>query len=183
MALMPVSMDIAVNVIVFLSDFEPSIGDEEEESWSQESLESTPQDEADKKMLIFSECDSQFDLLETAIRSWTLRLLSPTEDFIVLKEPVELVQLFFSIEGDLDNLVDWEECNGKDEDDVGVEGDELMNCILSSSIFAVVGAVPYHPPGLEAWVLGVGAGVNIPVSCRIVNISVFLSTKVLLAII
>ena len=58
-----------------------------------------------------------------------------------------------------------------------------MNCILSSSIFAVVGTVPYHPPGLEAWVLGVGAGINIPVSCRIVNISVFLSTKVLLAII
>ena len=92
MALMPISMDVAVNVIVFLSDFEPSIGDEEEERWSHESLESTPQDEADKKMLIFSECDSQFDLLETAIRSWTLRLLGPAEDFIVIKELVELVQ-------------------------------------------------------------------------------------------
>ena len=175
MALMPISMDVAVNVIVFLSDFEPSIGDEEEERWSQESLESTPQDEADKKMLIFSECDSQFDLLETAIRSWTLRLLGPTEDFIVIKELVELVQLLPGIEEDLDDLVNGEESDGEAEDDVGVEGDEGMNRILLSRIFSVVGAVPGHPPGLELWVF-------IPVSCRIVNISVFRSTKVLLMI-
>ena len=105
-------------------------------------------------------------------------------DFIVHKELVEFVQLFLSVEWDLDNLVNEEESQGEGEDDVGVELEESTNCIISLKISAVVGAVTYHPPGLEFWVLVVRAGkVGIPVSCRIVNISVVLSTKVLLIII
>ena len=97
-------------------------------------------------------------------------------DFIVHKELVEFFQLFLGVEWDLDNLVNEEENKGEGEDDVGVEGEKFTDCIMSVSIFAVVGAVPYHPPGREFWVLS-------PVSCRIVHISVVISTKVLLIII
>ena len=74
-------------------------------------------------------------------------------DFIVHKELVEFVQLFLSVERDLDNLVNEEESQGEGEDDVGVELEESTNCIISLKISAVVGAVPYHPPGLEFRVL------------------------------
>ena len=126
-------------------------------------------------MLILSECISQFDLLETAIGVKTLRFLGLTEDVIVLQELVELVQLFLGVEWDLDNLVNEEENKGEGEDDVGVEGDEFTNCILISSILAVIGAVPYNPVGLETRVRDVLSS--------LVNIAYVSSTIVFLIII
>ena len=89
-------------------------------------------------------------------------LFSTTEDLIINyliihKELVELVKLFSSVEEDRDDLVDGEQEYAKAEDDVGVEGDELVNSVLSLRIFATVGAVPCNPPWLELWVLQVGA--------------------------
>ena len=126
-------------------------------------------------MLILSECVSQFDLLKTAICVKTLWLLTLTENIIVFKELVKLVQLFMSVEWDTDNLVNEEENKGDGKDDVGVEGDEFTNCILISSILAVIGAVPYNPIGLETRVREV-------VSSFVVNI-VYVSTIVFLIII
>ena len=71
------------------------------------------------------------------------------QDFIIHKDLVELVQLLLGTEEDFDNLVNGEEGDAKTKDDVGIEGDELVNSLLSFSIFSIVGAVPCHPPGLE----------------------------------
>ena len=71
------------------------------------------------------------------------------QDFVIHKDLVELVQLLLGTEEDFDNLVNGEEGDAKTKDDVGIEGDELVNSLLSFSIFSIVGAVPCHPPGLE----------------------------------
>ena len=92
-------------------------------------------------------------------------------DFIVHKELVEFFQLFLGVEWDLDNLVNEEENKGEGEDDVGVEGDEFTDCILISSILAVIGAVPYYPVGLETWVREV---VSVVVNIAYVSTIVFL---------
>ena len=70
MALVPVAMDIAVNVGLLLSDFNSSYCNIEEERWGQDNLESTSQDEASVIVVIFSKSVSEFDLLKTAISFW-----------------------------------------------------------------------------------------------------------------
>lgn len=82
----------------------------------------------------------------------TSLLFSTTEDLIILKELVELVELFSSVEEDRDDLVDGEQEYAEAEDDVGVEGDELVNGVLSFIILATVGAVPCCPPSAKLWV-------------------------------
>ena len=62
---------------------------------------------------------------------------------------MELLKLFSSVEEDRDDLVDGEQEYAEAEDDVGVEGDELVNSVLSKFIFATVGAVPCNPPSAE----------------------------------
>lgn len=151
---MPESMNIAVNGFIFRSNLDSSYYSKEEKSWSQGNLESTSQDDANEEMLIFSESDPQFDLLKTAVGRWTIMVLSLTitEELIILKELVELLKLFSSVEEDLDDLVDGEQEYAEAEDDVGVELDEFVNSVLMSIILATVGAVPCNPPSGEHWV-------------------------------
>ena len=115
---MPVSMNIAEDVFIFLSDLDSSYYSKEEVNWSQGNLESASQDDAYEEMLIFSESDPQFDLLKTAVGRWismlASMLFSTTEDLIINyliihKELVELLKLFSSVEEDRDDLVDGEQ--------------------------------------------------------------------------
>ena len=105
-------------------------------------------------MLIFSESDPQFDLLKTAVGRRIVMLLSRTitDELIILKELVELLKLFSSVEQDLYDLVDGEQEYAEAEDDVGVELDEFVNRVLMLIILATVGAVPCNPPSGERWV-------------------------------
>ena len=78
--------------------------------------------------------------------------LTITEELIILKELVELLNLFSSVEKDLNDLVDGEQEYAEAEDDVGVELNEYVNSVLSLIILATVGAVPRNPPSGERWV-------------------------------
>ena len=98
MALVPVAMDIAVNVGVLLSDYNSSYCNVEEERWGQDNLESTSQYETCVIVMIFSKSISEFDLLKTAISCWAYMILGVTKDIIIHKDLVELVQLLTVVE-------------------------------------------------------------------------------------
>ena len=51
-------------------------------------------------------------------------ILGVAQDFVILKDLVELLQLLLGAEEDFDDLVNREEGNAETEDDVGIKGDE-----------------------------------------------------------
>ena len=58
-------------------------------------------------------------------------ILGVTQDIIIHKDLVELVQLLTVVEQDFDDLVNEEEADGDTEDDVGIEGDEGVDRLHS----------------------------------------------------